>query len=74
MQEIIERTHSINVYESGKFIGFLTPRGGTNRLRIHASLMREDRAAQVAEEIDTDPENIKDQLTAKPVPWGKEGK
>lgn len=48
-------THHVKVRQVGKQRWvFLTSRGGTNNLRIHAAQFTEDRAAQCVEDIHTE--------------------
>lgn len=44
--------YCVQIYElSGTWIGRLTPEGGTTRLTIHAVMLDEERAAEIADEI-----------------------
>lgn len=48
---------TVQVYESGKWLGRLTPEGTTTRLTIYAAMFTDRaKAAEVAEEITRNPE------------------
>lgn len=47
--------YCVQIYElSGAWIGRLTPDGGTTRLTIHAVILDEERAAEIADEINAE--------------------
>jgi hypothetical protein len=71
--QVGQMTHHVSVYEAGRWIGYLTPKGGTNRLRVHAAFFSEEGARATATEIDE--QNRDEGLTGKAVPaWrGKRG-
>lgn len=60
-----KRTHHVSVYEHGTWVGYLTPRGTTNRLRVHAGFFSEAGARRVADEITA--ENQDSGMTGKAV-------